>query len=1291
MTHGRNNFLVPDVYIGVSVSNRDDAWSKQLSGARPQRLRFSRCVSKVTSTNLVNDRSSKMKVVVLSLLILIASGELILDCPDDWQSFEQKCYKFVFFPELQYDAAKAACVYHGAYLVTVGTLNEHTFISNWLLANDLARKYWFTSGLVRNLNEGDLIWESDMAPIPPEKQWWLNDQHRTKEGRHIVYYYGVTSYGWSRSLGTNVRPYICETLLKNAGQIIQEDRDFDYGLDETDPNRVPRGPVIITEPVDMVEIGHAPGLSIECVAFAYPHATYRIYRSSSSGDVTEITPDLDLRFTVTNGKLTIADPREEVDAGRYHCEIENDKGRLLSSTMLLSFGFLNEFSNVIREPVRAKLHYYAIISCDPPNHRPAVAFNWLKGISNNLIRTDINPHIFNSYNGKIYFSEVSITDADQYRCIVKLISGNSVGVGTSQPPSGVSLPIDLQITGSFASDWGPEIGNDFIAVYPSTPKNGDRVRLECLAFGTMPIVYKWSRENLPMPLDSWLEDHNRILFIENLHLEDEGVYTCTASRGTTSHSSKSFHLAVEAKPYFIFPLRNQHADIGRELRWRCEARAKPDAVYSWLKNGLSLAPIVGAIEITGNLLTIKKLNPERDNGMYQCAATNKYGTTYTNAQLRVLAFKPSFSKHPLEVNTMASIGGNTTLLCNPEAAPSPNQFKWFKNGVDMGLNPGDTVSRVRLLRNGNLFISPVAEVDMATYRCEATNEYGTDSSTGRLTVVRNSAISNGPQSQKVRVNETMFLRCEASHHPSVELVYDWLFQNSRVNFKDAHYERGTGLNRGGLYLRHAQFRHSGIYTCVAVSSFDRSTRNATVTVYGPPGEPSGVFVNPAVTTTHSMQLWWTPGQDYGNAVTLYRVEASTNFQPDWRTVAANIPDRDTLVDGRRFRMYVVTRLKAGTAYQFRMRATNFHGVGLPSLASKVYQTPPAPPFLAPENVGGGGGSVGDFSITWTPLNQSDHGGPGIGYHVYWRLHNPSQLDSLFKKERVYGNKGKLVLTLGQDSYYLQHDVIVEAFNNLGPGPNSSVVVVYSAEDLPSGTPAKVYAFPFNATANNVSWEAVPDTREVMKGKIVGYQINYWNLKDVNRTQQFIRYLGQRNNGTVIGLEAFDWYEFDVQVYNSAGLGPRSERYRQEVYGNAPLSYPTEVHIWSHGSDSVRVTWRGISTTVKEEPLIGYVVRYWHSTEDIRTAYDTVVTKTSWAVVRGVTNNTVYKLRVFGYSRGGEGKMSPNRYFTLGGIIVVDPKTTEIIAGAAQLVCSVKHVLLSIGVVFIAVKHNWSVL
>lgn len=42
--------------------------------------------------------------------------------------------------------------------------------------------------------------------------------------------------------------------------------------------------------------------------------------------------------------------------------------------------------------------------------------------------------------------------------------------------------------------------------------------------------------------------------------------------------------------------------------------------------------------------------------------------------------------------------------------------------------------------------------------------------------------------------------------------------------------------------------------------------------------------------------------------------------------------------------------------------------------------------------------------------------------------------------------------------------------------------------VPSISITNVQAYPYNATALMVTWDPVPDTREVMKGKLLGYQV-----------------------------------------------------------------------------------------------------------------------------------------------------------------------------------------------------------
>ena len=68
------------------------------------------------------------------------------------------------------------------------------------------------------------------------------------------------------------------------------------------------------------------------------------------------------------------------------------------------------------------------------------------------------------------------------------------------------------------------------------------------------------------------------------------------------------------------------------------------------------------------------------------------------------------------------------------------------------------------------------------------------------------------------------------------------------------------------------------------------------------------------------------------------------------------------------------------------------------------------------------------------------------------------------------------------------------------------------------------------------------------------------------------------------------------------------------------------------------------------------VRLWREGEDIKNATDYNAGKEVDLYVDGLNPDILYKLRVFGWSRGGEGAMSfPTMKFMLGTCIIVDSK------------------------------------
>lgn len=61
-------------------------------------------------------------------------------------------------------------------------------------------------------------------------------------------------------------------------------------------------------------------------------------------------------------------------------------------------------------------------------------------------------------------------------------------------------------------------------------------------------------------------------------------------------------------------------------------------------------------------------------------------------------------------------------------------------------------------------------------------------------------------------------------------------------------------------------------------------------------------------------------------------------------------------------------------------------------------------------------------------------------------------------------------------------------NEIGYGPESEVVTIYSAEDMPQVAPQQVSARSFNSTALNVTWEPIDLRRELIRGKLIGHRV-----------------------------------------------------------------------------------------------------------------------------------------------------------------------------------------------------------
>ena len=106
----------------------------------------------------------------------------------------------------------------------------------------------------------------------------------------------------------------------------------------TDLTTVPRKPEVLSQTGDTTIIGRTTLVYMVCVARGVPTPSFYWTRTvAGSGTTERVTSNLNSRYTVTSGRLSIQDPAEFEDAGQYHCVIENDIGKILGTPSLLDF------------------------------------------------------------------------------------------------------------------------------------------------------------------------------------------------------------------------------------------------------------------------------------------------------------------------------------------------------------------------------------------------------------------------------------------------------------------------------------------------------------------------------------------------------------------------------------------------------------------------------------------------------------------------------------------------------------------------------------------------------------------------------------------------------------------------------------------------------------------------------------------------------------------------------------------------------------------------------------------
>ncbi|XP_060058654.1 protein sidekick-2 isoform X2 [Erinaceus europaeus] len=387
---------------------------------------------------------------------------------------------------------------------------------------------------------------------------------------------------------------------------------------------------------------------------------------------------------------------------------------------------------------------------------------------------------------------------------------------------------------------------------------------------------------------------------------------------------------------------------------------------------------------------------------------------------------------------------------------------------------------------------------------------------------------------------------------------------NRTNTRVTHY-----LSNGTLEYLVTGLTALTTYTIevTAMTAKGQGQVSASTISSGVPPELPGAPTNLGISNIgpRSVTLQFRPGYDGKTSISRWLVEAQVGVigeGEDWLLIhqLPNEPDA---------RSMEVPDLNPFTYYSFRMRQVNIVGTSPPSQPSRKIQTLQAPPDMAPANVTLRTASETSLWLRWVPLPEMEYNSSpeSVGYKIkYGRADGHGKTLNHVIQDRV-----EREYTIEDLEEWTEYRVQVQAFNTIGTGPWSQIVVGRTRESVPSAGPTNVSALATTSSSMLVRWNEVPEADR--NGLVLGYKVLY-KEKDSSGQPRFWLVEGNSSRSAQLtGLGKYVLYEVQVLAFTRIGDGhpsrpPILERTLDDVPGPPMGILFPEVR-----TTSVRLIWQ----------------------------------------------------------------------------------------------------------------------
>nr|XP_030139305.3 contactin-4 isoform X1 [Taeniopygia guttata]XP_030139306.3 contactin-4 isoform X1 [Taeniopygia guttata] len=283
----------------------------------------------------------------------------------------------------------------------------------------------------------------------------------------------------------------------------------------------------------------------------------------------------------------------------------------------------------------------------------------------------------------------------------------------------------------------------------------------------------------------------------------------------------------------IFPLGSEE----KKVKLSCEVKGNPRPTIGWKLNGSSID--VGMDYryslLEGDLL-INNPNKSQDAGMYQCVATNPFGTIVSREAQLQFAYLENFKTRTRSTVSVRQ-GQGMVLLCGPPPHSGELTYAWIFNEYPSFVHQDSR--RFVSQETGNLYIAKVETSDVGNYTCVVTNTVTNSKVLGPPTplVLRNDGVM-GEYEPKIEVQfpetvpsakgTTVKLECFALGNPVPTI--SWRRADGKQLPRKARRHRSSGL----LEIPNFQQEDAGLYECVAENVRGKNVARGQLTFYAQP-------------------------------------------------------------------------------------------------------------------------------------------------------------------------------------------------------------------------------------------------------------------------------------------------------------------------------------------------------------------------------------------------------------------------------------------------------------------------